>query len=166
MLSHEFFHAITDQRHGGPGVRPLARIAGVTESSAYRWGRAVLTDEDPDATGAINPLDRFEAIVRMLASYPRARWILLRLEAWTRALFDQVLHLSEPDPADEAVLPLLAKQAKEGGALVSELLDGENDHDEDLRAALALQDTVTRLVRVLEARADHREVSPAMRRVG
>lgn len=166
MLTFELIAAAIDRRQGGPGVRPLARVLGITEAATYRQGREPLSDEDPDATGAFNFLDRFEAVVRMLASYPRARWILLRLEAWTRALFDQVLHRDEVDITDDALLPRLGKLAREHGETLAECLDGDCDHDAALREALEDRDVLDQVIRILEARADHNDVTPAIRRVG
>lgn len=167
MLTHEFFAAIIDRRQGGPGVRPLMRAAGLsTESSGYRWGRAPLSDEDPDATGAVNLLDRFEAVARMLATYPRARWILLRLEAWTRALFDQLLRRDEIDVCDDELLSHLGDLAREHGETLGKCLKEPMDCDEALREALEDRDVLEQVIRILERRADHQTETVAMRRVG
>lgn len=165
MHTHEIVSAIISRADDGPGVRPLARALGITETSAYRMGREPLSDEDPEKTGAFNFLDRFEAVVRMLASYPKARWILLRLEAWTRVLFDQVLHRDEGATCDTALLQHLAQLAREHGETMAKCLNGDQDFDGALREAYEDRDVLNQVIRILEACADHTDISPAMKRV-
>jgi hypothetical protein len=59
----------------------VARIYGVKVTSAYRLARHPADDEDPDGTGARNPLDRIGDLQDALAGYPEGRALLIEWKA-------------------------------------------------------------------------------------
>lgn len=73
MRSHEFHRRAIDVL----GAERVARIYGVKVASAYRLARHPADDEDPDGTGARNPLDRIADLQDALAAYPEGRALLV-----------------------------------------------------------------------------------------
>jgi hypothetical protein len=71
MKSHEILREAIDE----PGVKAVAAALKVSPALVYKWCEAPATDDDPDQSGARNPLDRVRDIYLLTKDIRIVRWL-------------------------------------------------------------------------------------------
>ena len=71
MKSHEVIRQAVDE----PGVKAVAAALKVSPALVYKWCEPSAEKEDPDQSGAKNPLDRVVEIYRLTKDIKLVRWL-------------------------------------------------------------------------------------------
>ena len=71
MKSYEVIRNATDE----PGVKAVAAALKVSAALVYKWCEPPETSEDPDASGAKNPLDRVREMYLQTKDIRLIRWL-------------------------------------------------------------------------------------------
>jgi hypothetical protein len=71
MKSYEVIRKAVEE----PGVKAVAARLKVSAALVYKWCEAPDTEEDPDQSGARNPLDRVRELYRMTKDIDLVRWL-------------------------------------------------------------------------------------------
>jgi hypothetical protein len=71
MKSHEVIRKATDE----PGVKAVAAALGVSAALVYKWCEPPEGAEDPDASGAKNPLDRIREMYEVTRDIGLIRYL-------------------------------------------------------------------------------------------
>lgn len=117
-----------DRLNKAAGPKRIANALGVALGSVYRWGRHPMDADQPDGTGAANPLDRLEMLVEVLAMRPNARPVLIELQLWTKHLFARSLGQWQHQPmTDEKRVGKAARCLREFADFIEAAGEGELD---------------------------------------
>src|SRR5438477_748778 len=71
MKSYEVIRQAVDE----PGVKAVAAALKVSPALVYKWCEAPADSEDPDQSGAKNPLDRVREMYMITKDIRRVRWL-------------------------------------------------------------------------------------------
>ena len=71
MKSYEVIRAAVDE----PGVKAVAAALRVSPALVYKWCEPPANEEDPDQSGAKNPLDRLREIYLLTRDIRLIRWL-------------------------------------------------------------------------------------------
>jgi hypothetical protein len=71
MKSHEVIRQAVDE----PGVKAVAAALKVSPALIYKWCEPAAEKEDPDQSGAKNPLDRVVEMFRLTKDIKLIRWL-------------------------------------------------------------------------------------------
>lgn len=74
-------------------ARQLANILGISESLVLRWQREPVSDENPNATGSPNPIERVDRIFDFMLIYTpdSAQMLASRYQAKLDEFYDRLL---------------------------------------------------------------------------
>jgi len=71
MKSHEVIRAAVDE----PGVKAVAAALKVSPALVYKWCESPADTDDPDQSGAKNPLDRVREMYHLTKDIRLIRWL-------------------------------------------------------------------------------------------
>ena len=71
MKSYEVIHSAVDQ----PGVKAVAAALRVSAALVYKWCEPLAEQDDPDASGTKNPLDRVREMYLLTKDIHLIRWL-------------------------------------------------------------------------------------------
>lgn len=141
--------------------KKLAHAFGVDISTVYSFARPQADPTHPDATGAINFVDRFEAFGDLLSAHPREGMpIIVLLHTYVNELFARWMQNAIASPLLDSELVARAGQAcMEFGEFVASLQPGES-FDAD-RIAREGADVIAVIHQIMVA-AERRDDSPLL----
>ncbi len=90
MKSHEVIRQAVDE----PGVKAVAAALRVSPALVYKWCEAPSGGNDPDQSGAKNPLDRVREMVMLTRDIRLVRWLCNEAGGFFVANPDPELHKS------------------------------------------------------------------------
>jgi hypothetical protein len=120
MQPYEILQAIVPRGK----ARYLANMLGISESLVLKWQREPTSDENPNATGAQNPLERTERILEFAFLYaPEAAQLLV---SHYQAMLDDFYERVARQPlTDNEWLKKLAKGNREIAEAISAIIEGQ-----------------------------------------
>ncbi|MBN2445629.1 MAG: hypothetical protein JXO22_02815 [Phycisphaerae bacterium] len=104
------------------GVKALAAKLNLSTALVYKWCQEPATDEDPNASGARNPLDRLRAIYEATQDPQIVHWLCMVAGGF------YVPHSRvEPGEQEEKLLSTTQRVVEDFGELLSEISRGVED---------------------------------------
>lgn len=128
MKSYEVIRHAVDE----PGVKAVAAALKVSPALVYKWCEAPAVSEDPDQSGAKNPLDRVREMYMLTKDVNLVRWLCH--EAGGFFVSDPVPDLREA--RDKSIFNETRNMMREFSELLEVVsVSVENDHSIDLQEA-------------------------------
>lgn len=118
MNSWEVLRLATDRI----GAKALAAKLNLSTALIYKWCQEPPTDEDPEASGARNPLDRIGAVYDATQDPEIINWLCMRAGGFYVANPD-----IQPGTEDTELLTTTQRLVQDFGGLLSEISTGFED---------------------------------------
>lgn len=145
------------------GAKRFAAAVGRTLQTVYAWSR---DPQDPEADGSPNLFDWLEAVVDVLASRPEGRPVLVKLRAWTDALFARALGAWTPQPLTRDTMAAKTSTVlKEFGEFVGQCCPEGFDRERLLKEGAEAVEAIERLMRAAQEGLE-KDAPERVRKVG
>lgn len=149
MENHELWSEILKSA----GAKRVADVTGYDQSTVYRFGRHPFDSEHLDGTGERGILDRFEAVVDVLASRRQSRVTLRKLQHWATGVFERASGRDESNSESSEQLSARAVSAlRELADVIDECRKGNPDEDRLIHECLEVEAILEQIRRAAEAR--------------